>query len=126
VHPTVARSLNNLASSYYKQGRYKNAELSFEKAIAIYQEIFGENHSHVATGWQNLAHIYLVQSRYAQAERCYLQSLETFYQSLGDNHPNTRIVWDNFVDFLNQVVKVKQTHLLSNHPTTQYLLQQLG
>ncbi|REJ58039.1 MAG: tetratricopeptide repeat-containing protein, partial [Microcystis aeruginosa TA09] len=43
-HPDVASSLNNLASLYESQGRYKEAEPLFLQALAIAEQALEENH----------------------------------------------------------------------------------
>ena len=52
-HPDVATSLNNLAALYYDQGRYKEAEPLFLRALAILFEKLGDDHPNTQAGWQN-------------------------------------------------------------------------
>ena len=43
-HPLVAMSYNNLGATYYKQGKYQEAEKYFKDALAIRERLLGENH----------------------------------------------------------------------------------
>jgi tetratricopeptide (TPR) repeat protein len=43
-HPDVADSLNNLAALYYAMGRYEEAIVYFQSAIALAQKVLGDNH----------------------------------------------------------------------------------
>ena len=44
-HPDVAQTLNNLAGLYHSQGQYAKAEPLYERALAIYEEALGPDHS---------------------------------------------------------------------------------
>jgi tetratricopeptide (TPR) repeat protein len=52
-HPDVATSLNNLASLYYSQGKYAEAEPLYQRAIAILIATLGENHPNIQTVRKN-------------------------------------------------------------------------
>ena len=43
-HPDIATSLNNLASLYYSQRKYEEAEPLFLQAIEIFKQSLGEEH----------------------------------------------------------------------------------
>ena len=47
-HPSVATSLNNLASLYYTQGHYAQAEPLHKRALAIREKALGPDHPSVA------------------------------------------------------------------------------
>jgi len=78
-HPDVAQSLNNLASLYYSQGRYSEAELLYLRTLAIFMNVLGENHLHTQTVWSNFW--YLVQ-----------QAVEARQAGELSDHPATRAV----------------------------------
>ena len=54
-HPDVATSLNNLASLYYAQGKYAEAEPLYKRALPIDEKALGPDHPHVATSLENYA-----------------------------------------------------------------------
>jgi hypothetical protein len=43
-HPDVADSLHDLASLYYRQGRYPEAEPLYQRALAIREQQLGPEH----------------------------------------------------------------------------------
>jgi tetratricopeptide (TPR) repeat protein len=52
-HPDVAINLNNLASLYYSQGRYSEAEQLYVRALDILFNGLGKTHSTTQTVYQN-------------------------------------------------------------------------
>ncbi len=124
-HPHVASSLNNLALLYKSQGRYEQAEPLYIQALQIDQEALGQEHPDFAIDLSNLAGLYTTLDRYAEAEPLYLQAIATFYDRLGEAHPYTQQTWEAFINLLVQVRQSDRTSELSDHPTTQSILQQL-
>ena len=65
----VAATLNNLAISYLRQGRYREAELSYKRALAIYDKIPGRGHRPgLARTLDGLANLYQTEFRLTEAE----------------------------------------------------------
>ncbi len=60
-HPSVARSLNNLAALYESQGKYEAAEPLYKKALEIYKKLLGEEHPNTLGVKENL--LFLQQQR---------------------------------------------------------------
>ena len=69
-HPYTADSYNNLAMVYYSQGRYKEAEELYKKALLIREKVLGEEHPDTATSYNNLALVYYSQGRYEKQKNC--------------------------------------------------------
>jgi tetratricopeptide (TPR) repeat protein len=67
-HPSVALSLNNLASLGYAQGEYAEAEPLYKRALAISEKALGPDHPNVATCLANLADLYRSTKRDSEAE----------------------------------------------------------
>src|SRR6266567_4381010 len=65
----MARSLNNLAMLNDDQGEYGAAELLYQQALAIDEQVFGPSHPQVATDLSDLAFLYKRQGKDAEAER---------------------------------------------------------
>ncbi len=124
-HPDVATSLNNLAALYRSQGRYGEAEPLALQALQISMNALGENHPDVGIDLGNLASIQVAQGNFEDAEAMFLQSLSIFVGSVGAEHPYTQETINRLGNFITTVVAAGQTHLLSNHPTTQALLAQI-
>ena len=124
-HPNTALSLSNLAGLYNAMGRYPEAEPLLVRSLSIREQQLGADHPDTASSLNNLAELYNAMGRYPEAEPLYLRALEIFLSRLGENHPNTEKVWSNFIYFLQQAISAGQDSQLSQHPTTQAMLQQL-
>jgi tetratricopeptide (TPR) repeat protein len=68
-HPDVVKSLNGLASIYYAQGRYAEAEPLYIRSLAIREKAFGPDHRQLAVALNGLSGLYYVRGEYADAER---------------------------------------------------------
>lgn len=124
-HPDTALSLHNLALLYHVMGRYAEAEPLYVRSLSIYEQQIGADHPDMAASLNSLASLYPAMGRYLEAEPLYLRALEIFFNRLGENHPNTQKVWSNFIYFLREAMSAGQDSQLSQHPTTQSILQQL-
>ncbi|NQE38034.1 tetratricopeptide repeat protein [Microcoleus asticus] len=123
--PYTATSLNNLAQLYSAMGRYQEAEPLSIRSLSIHEQQLGADHLHTASSLNNLAALYCAMGRYPEAEPLYVRSLEILFNRLGKNHPNTQRVCRNFINFLQKAISAGQESQLSQHPTTQAMLQQL-
>ena len=68
TYPDVAQTLNNLAIVYQAQGKYREAEGLFKRALAIREKALGANHPDVGQTLNNLANVYRAQGKYREAE----------------------------------------------------------
>ena len=94
-------------------------------SLAINEQQLGAEHPDTAGSLNNLALLYYAMGRYQSAEPLYLRALEIWFNRLGENHPNTQKVWSNFIYCLLGAMSAGQDSQLSQHPTTQSILQQL-
>ena len=124
-HPDTATSLNNLAVLYLSQGRYGEAEPLYRRALQICEQQLGADHPDTAGSLNNLAGLYYSQGRYGEAEPLVTRALGIRGKSLGDNHPHTQTVRRNLRYLVQQAVAAGQAGQLSEHPTTQAMLQEL-
>ena len=67
-HPSVARSLNNLALLYNTQGQYAAAEPLYKRALSINEKALGPDHPSVATSLNNLAALYRATGQILEAQ----------------------------------------------------------
>jgi CHAT domain-containing protein/tetratricopeptide (TPR) repeat protein len=81
-----ASQLNQQVRKLYEQGRYNEAIPLAERALAIRQQVLGQEHLDVATSLNNLALLYSRQGRYSEAEPLYQQALQMRKKLLGDEH----------------------------------------
>ena len=65
----MATSLNNLAVLYSSQGKYVEAEPLYQRALAIYERVFGAAHPDVARVLGNMAGLYKNMGREEDARR---------------------------------------------------------
>ena len=93
--PLLATSLNNLASLYYAQGKYAEAEPLYQRSLAIREKALGPEHPDVAQSLNNLAELYRTQGKYAEAEPLYQRALAILEKALGPEHPNVATALNN-------------------------------
>jgi hypothetical protein len=124
-HPTTANSLHSLALLYQATGHYSDAESLLVRSLQITEQQLGADHPDTATSLNNLAELYRAAERYSEAEPLYLRAVEILFDRLGETHPTFQTVWGNFIRFLKGAIKAGQPAQLSDHPTTQSVLDQL-
>jgi tetratricopeptide (TPR) repeat protein len=108
-----AFSLHQLASLYYSQGKYNEAEPLFLRSLSIGEKQLGENHLDVAASLNNLALLYQNKGKYKVAEPLYLRSLSIKEKQLGENHPNFATSLDNLANLYNSQGKYNEAEPLS-------------
>ena len=88
-HPDTLTSMNNLASTYWSQGRWKEAEELFVQVMETRKKVSGAEHPSTLTSMNNLALTYRSQGRWKEAEQLFMQVMETTKRVLGAEHSNT-------------------------------------
>ena len=86
---------NEIGVYFNFQGRYKEAEPLYQRALEIYERVLGSDHPDTATTLSNLADLYDCQGRYEKAESLYQRALEILIKVLGKEHPNTQTCLKN-------------------------------
>jgi tetratricopeptide (TPR) repeat protein len=94
-HPDTANSYNNLAFNLNAQGRYKEAQESYQKALAIFRKVLGEEHPYTAGSYNNVALNLNAQGRYKEAEESFQKALAIRRKVLGEEHPDTAASHNN-------------------------------
>ena len=84
----MANSLNNLASIYFLQGKFAEAEPLYKRSLTIWEKALGPDHPNVAASLNNLAELYYDQGKYSEAEPLFNRSLAIRERALGPDHPN--------------------------------------
>jgi tetratricopeptide (TPR) repeat protein len=69
------------------KGDNEQAKPLYERALAIWEKVHGEEHPLVATSLNNLAEIYRIQSEYEQAKPLYKRALAIWEKVHGEEHP---------------------------------------
>ena len=88
-HPGTLTSMNNLSSTYWNQGRWRDTEVLETQALESRKRILGKEHPDTLTSMSNLSSIYGDQGRWQESEALGLQVLETYKQILGGDNLNT-------------------------------------
>jgi tetratricopeptide (TPR) repeat protein len=70
-HLDVAKSRDNLALLYFKQGRYRESEELYRFNLAIEEKFLGPLHPGLAPALSNLALVFDQQGRYREAEELF-------------------------------------------------------
>jgi tetratricopeptide (TPR) repeat protein len=97
----LATCLNWIASLYYEQGRYIEAEPLHVRSLSIREQQLGKDHPKVAESLNNLALLYYSQGLYAKAEPLCRQSLSIWEQELGKDHPDVAVNLNNLALLYN-------------------------
>ncbi len=87
--------LTDQADALSRQGRYAEAEVFYQKALALRRATLGENNLGTATSYNNLAANLNAQGRYAEAEPLYRKALSVVRLALGDGHPDAAAIYNN-------------------------------
>jgi tetratricopeptide (TPR) repeat protein len=91
----LAAYLNAWGIVSYEAGQYPAAELLYQRALALWEQVLGPTHPEVATSLNNLAGLYQAQGRYAKAEPLYQRALAIREHSLAPLHPHIAQSLDN-------------------------------
>jgi tetratricopeptide (TPR) repeat protein/DNA-binding XRE family transcriptional regulator len=84
----ASRLLHRVGQYLYQRARYAEAELLYQQALEIREQVLGSEHPEVATILSNLASLYWDQSKYTLAEPLFLRALSIHEQALGLDHPD--------------------------------------
>ena len=88
-HPDTLISMENLASTYWDQGRWNEAEKHVVQVINMRKKLLGAEHLHTIISMANLASIYRNQGRWNEAEQFQVQVMDMTKKILGVEHPHT-------------------------------------
>ncbi|WP_110513524.1 tetratricopeptide repeat protein [Herpetosiphon llansteffanensis] len=98
----TARLCNSLGYWEHMRGRYGEAELWYERGLAMMQAVLGPEHVNTTRMMNNLAGIRLEQMRYAEAQSLYEQVLAIWKVALGPDHPDTARCMNNLASALGK------------------------
>jgi tetratricopeptide (TPR) repeat protein len=90
--PAIAQStedlgaLNQQVNELYQAGKYREATMVAERALALTVRRVGPHHPDFGTAVNNLAELYEAQGKYDQAEPLYKRSLAILERAIGPDH----------------------------------------
>src|SRR5690606_12850528 len=102
AHPAPAASLHNLATLLDVREQYRTAEQLFARALAIRQEVYGEEHVDTASTLHNLVGVLDAMGDSAQAEPMYRRDIAVWEKLVGVEHPATATSINNLADLLRE------------------------
>jgi tetratricopeptide (TPR) repeat protein len=83
--PSIGVALNNLGSVYEGQGKYLEAERSYQRSLLALERALGVNHPYLArTVLVNLSQVYMDTGQYDKAERLLGRALAIVRRSAPD------------------------------------------
>ena len=88
-HPDTLTSMANLASTYWNQGRWKEAEELEVGVMETTKRVLGEEHPHTLTSMANLAFTWKGQGQNAKAINLMQECIRLRSRILGVDHPHT-------------------------------------
>jgi hypothetical protein len=112
-HPTLGKTLNNLAQIERFQGHYLGAERDYREAIDIWQRGLGPQSLDTAKGLMNLAALYHDRGREAGAEDLYRRAAAIFETSYGKAQPLTLIARNELGEVLRAQRRYSESERLS-------------
>jgi CHAT domain-containing protein/tetratricopeptide (TPR) repeat protein len=88
-------ALNTQVVQLHKAGKYSDAILIAQRALALAEHIYGPSHLEVAKVLNGLAELHRAQGQYAEAEPVYARSLSIAEGVLGHEHPIVGLILSN-------------------------------
>ena len=73
---------------YQSEGKYREADTLYRRALAIREKALGKNHPDVGSTLHDLADVNRTQGRYGEAKRLYRRALGIREKALGQHHPD--------------------------------------
>ncbi|MCL2137639.1 MAG: tetratricopeptide repeat protein [Coriobacteriia bacterium] len=91
----IARLFNWAGCALEEIGNYPESLSCHHKALAIREQILGEEHLDTATTYNNLAMVYHDMGNYVMAHEYYKKAMTVREQLLGEKHPDTAEIYNN-------------------------------
>ncbi|KAK2666295.1 hypothetical protein RAB80_017952 [Fusarium oxysporum f. sp. vasinfectum] len=124
-----ARLLHNIASYFFYEGRWKEAEELLGEVVEVRKTTLGEEHPSTLTSMANLASTYKDQGRWKEAEELEVTVIERMKRVLGEEHPDTLTsmgnlaltywkqgLWKEAEELGVQVMEARKRVLRDKHP----------
>jgi len=137
-HPYTLRHINGLGVLRTKQGRFKEAEILFSRALAGRKLKLGGNHPYTLETINDLGLLRRAQKHYQDAEKLITEALEGRRAKLGPDHPYTlqsihelavlykeQGVYDKAELLLLKALEGHRIKLADTHPHTQESIKTL-
>jgi tetratricopeptide (TPR) repeat protein len=117
---TMGIYLNNAGYSDYLVAQTFQAELFYQQAQAIFENLWGQEHPYVATTLNNLALLYKSQGHYSSAKTLYERTLTVRKKLLGDDHLDVATSLNNLAVWYYEQGDYPQAKILLEKTVTIY------
>lgn len=130
-HISTLIAMGNLASTYWNEGRWKEAEVLQIQVLAAQQKTLGDDHPHALVTMTSLALTYRDQGCWKEAEVLQAQVVAAARRVLGEDHPEVLITmgnlaltyryqgrWDEAEVLQLQTLAASKRILGEDHPST--------
>lgn len=109
-YPDIAESLHNLGILFWEKGQYERAEEYLRKALAMNQELYGEDavRENIANTMSALAIVLKELSKFEEAEPLYRQALAVDRQIHGERHESAADNLNNMGNFMESRGEFKE------------------
>ncbi len=91
MHPQTAEALNELGNAAWQADQFDLAEARYRRVLAIYRQVFGEQHQFVGVAMANVASVRSQKQDYRTAEDLYRRAIAIYEATLSPDHVNTGI-----------------------------------
>ncbi len=129
--PEAAHLLDQTGYYLKERARYEEAELFYQRALTIREQVLGAEHPDTAATLNNLGRLYTSQGKYQEAELFYQRALEIRERVLGTEHPDTATTLNNLGRlytsqgkyqeaelFYQRALEIRERVLGTEHPDT--------
>jgi Tfp pilus assembly protein PilF len=107
-----ARAQTRVALDQQRRAGYRQAQVFWEKALALYRRVLGDEHPDTATACNNLGLNLVGQGEYVAAQPLLENALAICRKALGEEHPKTAYAYINLAFVLDARGKYTNAELL--------------
>ncbi|CUS13410.1 unnamed protein product, partial [Tuber aestivum] len=102
-----------LGAVYFYQGRVKEAEVMFLKALEDVENSSGSEHPNTLMAVNNLAHVLRKQGKYEESEVMNRRALEGYEKCFGSDHPDTLMAVNNLALVLWEQGRYEESEVMN-------------
>jgi len=96
------------------EGLYAQARALHERALAIREQVLGEQHPNTATSLNNLAMFYEDEGNYLEAKTLYERAITINKAVLPAEHPHIHITENSYADLLEKIYTPEVDEMLGD------------
>lgn len=112
TYPEAIDSLQLVALTLHKKGKYKEAEQRQTEVVHLRGEVIPKNEAATLTSMDELALIYWDRGKFCAAKKLHREVLKERQELLGENHPDVLTSMDNLAQVLRDPGQYDEAELL--------------